>query len=107
MRRREEDLEEERDDEFNAEDGEVLVSERGVSGIVGFVIGVMVGVVLGASTALLIAPAKGDITRRRIRYRVRDMSDDALDRVEQIKDDAGRRFEKTRQRFERHRRKKR
>lgn len=53
--------------------------------------GFMLGAVLGAGIALLLAPATGEETRRRLREtasRLRDNADEALDRVRERIDEA-------------------
>jgi hypothetical protein len=83
---------------------EMMVSGRNYHGIVGFAAGLALGAVLGAGVALLTTPVRGDVMRRRLKHRVRDMTDDASDRVDQLKEDAGRSVSRTRRRLERSRR---
>ena len=52
------------------------------SGAVGFVGGLVLGALIGASIALLVAQARGAVTRRRIKRLVRDMGDKARDTFE-------------------------
>ena len=88
------DLEERNEDDDAAE-------PRGRSGL-GFLIGFVVGGLVGAGTALLLAPARGDVTRRRIGRRLRRMRDQASERVSGIRDDAEREFRRARRRIKRH-----
>jgi gas vesicle protein len=71
-------------------------------GGVGFLIGFVVGALVGAGTALLLAPARGDVTRRRIRRRMHRLRDDASHRVDELRDDAEREFRRARRRIKRH-----
>jgi hypothetical protein len=50
-------------------------SGRGAAG--GFAVGLAVGALLGAAAALLLAPAPGHVTRRRLRRRLQDARDRA------------------------------
>ena len=81
------------------EEGEVTPAQA--SGLVGFIGGVIVGALIGAGVALLIAPERGAVTRRRIRQKLEHASDEAMDRLEDIKDDAGRRLRRGRRRVRR------
>jgi len=88
------DLEERDEDDDAAE-------PRGGSGL-GFLIGFVVGGLVGAGTALLLAPARGDVTRRRIGRRLRRLRDQAAERVGDVRDDAEREFRRARRRIKRH-----
>jgi len=74
---------------------------RGGSGL-GFLIGFVVGGLVGAGTALLLAPARGDVTRRRIGRRLRRLRDQAAERVGDVRDDAERELRRARRRIKRH-----
>jgi len=78
------------EDEELEEDLEELEDGEGATGLVGFLAGFTLGALAGAGLALLLAPERGDVTRRRIRKKFRDVSDDARDQFEDWKDDAGR-----------------
>ena len=99
----EEDLEEELEDEEHDDDGTGTASPGAV---VGFLTGLVVGVVAGAGVALLLAPDRGDVTRRRIRSRFQDMQDDAEDRFKSVREETGRRIRRGRRRRRRSRRSK-
>jgi len=51
-------------------------------GILGFVVGLTFGTLLGAATALLLAPQSGKKTRRQIRRTADDWSDVASDKLQ-------------------------
>jgi len=87
------------DEEIEEEAG--LEGPRGGSGV-GFLLGFVVGAMVGAGTALLLAPARGDVTRRRIRRRMHHLRDDAAHRVDELRDDAEREFRRARRRIKRH-----
>lgn len=72
-----------------------------LSGVTGFATGVILGALIGAGTALLLAPQRGDVTRRRIAKRVRSMRDDARDQVGEWADDARRQLQRQRKRVRR------
>ena len=46
-----------------------------------FVAGLVLGALLGASTALLLAPASGRSTRRKLRHRFEELRDDAAGEI--------------------------
>ena len=77
---RDEELEEQEQSEAEAGD------EVRRSGAVGFVGGLVLGALIGASIALLVAPARGAVTRRRIKRLVRDMGDKARDTFEDARE---------------------
>jgi hypothetical protein len=70
----------------------------------GFLAGVVLGVLLGAGTALLLAPERGDIVRRRIGRRVRRFRHDAEEKVGELRDDAEHELRRARRRLRRIRR---
>jgi gas vesicle protein len=78
------------EDEEQEDELDELEEVEGATGLVGFLTGFTLGALAGAGLALLLAPERGDITRRRIRKKFRDVSDDARDQFEDWKDDAGR-----------------
>jgi hypothetical protein len=67
-----------------ADPGEREPTERG-SGAVGFMGGLILGALIGAGIALLVAPERGDVTRRRIRRRLRDLTGDARERLDDLR----------------------
>jgi gas vesicle protein len=82
-------------------EGDDLADPRGGTGV-GFLVGLVVGALVGAGTALLLAPARGDVTRRRIGRRFRHMRDQASDRVGDMRDDAERELRRARRKIKRH-----
>jgi len=69
---------------------------------VGFLVGLIVGALVGAGTALLLAPERGEVTRGRIRRRMRRVRDETADRVGELRDDAERELRRARRRVRRH-----
>ena len=69
---------------------------------VGFLVGFVVGALVGAGAALLLAPARGEVTRRRLRRQMRHLRHDASERVGDLRDDAEREFRRARRRVKRH-----
>lgn len=67
-----------------------FMEEAHGSGTVGFLAGMVIGAFVGAGVALLLAPERGDVTRRRIRSKLRDVSDDARDQIDDWRDGAER-----------------
>lgn len=85
------DLVEDDDEELeDDEDLEEMYEGEGTSGIAGFIGGLMLGAMLGAGIALLIAPERGDVTRRRLRNRFQDVAEDARDQFDDWRDSAER-----------------
>jgi len=92
------------DDDRDEEEEEILdelVEAEGTSGIVGFIGGLFLGALIGAGVALLVAPERGDITRRRLKKRVRDVSDDAREQFDDWRGDAERELRKHRRKLQR------
>ena len=52
------------------------------SGTVGFVSGLILGALIGAGIALLVAPEKGAVTRKRLKRKLRQLTDDAEEGME-------------------------
>ena len=78
------------EDEAQDDELEEIVEAEGAISIVGFLSGLVLGALAGAGIALLLAPERGDVTRRRIRKKFRDVSTDAREQFDDWKDDAGR-----------------
>ncbi len=83
------------------EDLEELDDRVRLSGVTGFATGLILGALIGAGTALLLAPQRGDVTRSRIAKRVRGMRDDAREQVGEWADDARRQLRRQRKRLRR------
>lgn len=77
------------------------ITEEGSSGLLGFAAGLLVGLIVGAGVAILAAPERGDVVRRRIRRRVQDLGDDARHRIDDLTDQAGHEFTRHRRRLQR------
>lgn len=68
----------------------------------GFLVGFVLGALVGAGTALLLAPARGEVTRRRIGRRIRRLREGAADRIGDVRDSAERELRRVRRRVRRH-----
>ena len=92
------DLDDEDDfeDEDDEEDEEDMDSDRGGFGVAGFAVGLALGAVLGASAALLMAPAAGDVTRHRLRRRLRHARHIAEEKWDDLADRARKEVKKVR-----------
>ena len=98
------------DDEIEDEDvpedeiEELIAENRGV-GIGLFTAGLLLGAVIGAGAVYLTAPARGEISRRRVKRRFRDFRDEARGHIDDWRDEARRSLAKQRRRIRRRRRK--
>jgi hypothetical protein len=102
MARDDEQIEEPDDDEI--EDDDEVEDLIGARGGLGFLAGVVLGVLLGAGTALLLAPESGDVVRGRISRRVRRLRRDAEERMDDLRDDAEHGLRRARRKLRRPRR---
>src|SRR5258705_8141254 len=69
-------------------DGFVETTESGGrSGTLSFMAGMVLGALVGAGVALLMAPERGALTRRRLKKFMGRMQHDAKDKVEDWRDD--------------------
>jgi hypothetical protein len=93
-------MEEELEPEEELDEVEIYETES-ASGIVGFLGGLVLGALIGAGVALLVAPERGDVTRRRLRTRLRDAGDDAKEQLEDWRDDAERELRRHRRKLQR------
>ncbi len=93
----------EQDEEIEEDDEELedAVADEGTGALAGFIGGLLEGAVIGVGIALLVAPERGEVTRRRLRGRLRDAQDGARDRLGHWRDDAGRRLKRKRRRLRR------
>ena len=94
----EEDLDEE---EFDDEDLDEYDSLDGFMGLRGFAAGLVIGALLGAGIALLMAPERGEVVRKRITRGIRDIHDDARDQLDDWRGEARRELGKQRRRIKR------
>ncbi len=71
------------------------MGDRGESNGTGFAIGLLVGLLVGAGVALVMAPEKGEVLRRRLGKKIRQAGESARDTLEEaateLKDEVGRR----------------
>jgi hypothetical protein len=93
-------IEEEQEPEEELDEVEIYETES-ASGIVGFLGGLVLGALIGAGVALLVAPERGDVTRRRLRTRLRDAGDEAKEQLEDWRDDAERELRRHRRKLQR------
>lgn len=88
------------EDEEELEDAEEFLEEEAQHWVgVGFAAGILLGAALGASVAVLFAPDKGSRTRRRIGARLRDLRENAEEKIEDVREDAGRTLTRQRRRI--------
>lgn len=97
----ERDIERVDEEDLDPEELAELVDAEGSGGIVGFIAGLMLGAVIGAGIALLVAPERGDVTRRRIRTRIEDLREDARNQLEDLREGAGEQFRRRRRQLRR------
>jgi gas vesicle protein len=78
-----------RDDEDLDDEDELLETTEsgGRSGTLSFMAGMVLGALVGAGVALLVAPQRGEVTRKRLKKFVTRMRHDAKERVEDWRDD--------------------
>jgi hypothetical protein len=89
------------DEEQYEEELEELDDVSSARGIVGFFGGLLIGAIIGAGVALLMAPERGYVTRRRIRTRFEDARDDAKDQIDDWRGHAEREFKRGRKKVQR------
>jgi hypothetical protein len=81
---------------------EELEEGVGVASGLTFLAGLVLGALLGAGAALLFAPERGSVTRRRLRRRLRDVQRDTADKVGELRHRAEREVRRGRRRIARH-----
>lgn len=59
-------------------------SRNNGTGLVGFLAGCLAGIVLGAVMGILMAPHRGDITRRKLARRAEETRDQVVEKVEDL-----------------------
>ena len=59
-------------------------TQKSSGALMGFVVGCAAGLVIGAAVGVLMAPHRGDITRRRLVRRANETKDEVVDRVEDL-----------------------
>ena len=75
--------------------------EGGGTWLGGFATGIIVGALVGAGVMLLSAPDRGEVTRRRIGRRFRDIQEDARGHIEDMGEEAGHQIQRQRRRLKR------
>ena len=96
-----EDDEELEDEDFEDEELEEFDDYHGPSGVRGFLAGIWVGALVGAGVALLVAPDRGEVVRKRLGRSWRDFHEDARDQLEDWRGEASREVKKQRRRLRR------
>jgi len=100
-------LEEELDDDELEDDVDEDEVEEFVARSVGigyFTAGLLIGTLVGAGAVWLSAPARGEVTRRRVKRKLRAFRDDAREHLEDWRDDARRGLSRQRRRLQKRRR---
>lgn len=94
---------EERDqpDEQSELDEEAAGRPEGATGMVGFVGGLVLGALIGAGIALLVAPERGRVTRRRLARHMRDAGEEIRDEFDGLRTAARRSLARRRRRLRR------
>jgi len=89
------------DDEDELEDDDELeeYEESAGTGAGAFLTGVVLGALIGAGVALMLAPERGEVVRRRLGGRLRAFGEDARDQLEDWRDEAGRELRTRRRRL--------
>lgn len=89
------------EDERDEQDLDEALATPGSSGTVAFIGGLLLGAVIGAGIALLVAPERGVVVRRRLRHKLHELQDEARDQLDDWRDEAGTRLKRQRRRLER------
>ena len=94
---------EERDesDEQAELDAEPAAEAEGATGMLGFVGGLVLGALIGAGIALLVAPERGRVMRRRLARRVREAGEEIRDEFDGVRAAARRSLARRRRRLRR------
>ncbi len=107
---RERDIDLAEGDERGDEESADLVDDKRAGSIAAFVGGMLIGGLVGAGVALLLAPDRGDVTRRRVRRTFTDLTEGAREQFEgarehldELRDDARRELRRQRRRLHRRR----
>ncbi len=87
-----EDERDEPEDEVEAQEDSPEAPGRSSAGT--FAMGVAVGALLGAAIALLLAPASGQVTRKRLRHRLAEVRDKAQEEWSDLSRKASREIRK-------------
>ncbi|MBI4421668.1 MAG: YtxH domain-containing protein [Gemmatimonadetes bacterium] len=95
----EEDLEPEAKPDNEDEEAEEPLDGGGRSGTLGFIAGLVLGALVGAGVALLMAPDRGVVTRKRLTRLARKVRDDARHHLDSWRDDVRRELSRRRRRL--------
>ena len=97
------------DDEFDDVSDDDLVEdddadeeedvEESKSRTVSFISGLMLGALVGAGIALLVAPERGVVTRKKLKRFARRFREDATDQLDDIRDAVGKELARKRKRI--------
>lgn len=87
------------DDEFDED--EELDEVETVAGARGFAAGLVLGALIGAGLALIIAPQRGEVLRRRVKRGLRDIGEDAREQLDDWRGQARRQIRSQRRRLRR------
>jgi len=82
-------------------DQEPAERAEGATGMLGFVGGLVLGALIGAGIALLVAPERGRVMRRRLARRVREAGEEIRDEFDGMRAAARRRLARRRRRLRR------
>lgn len=82
-------------------DAEEEIGAEGATGMVGFVGGLVLGALIGAGIALLVAPERGRVMRRRLARRVREAGEGLRDEFDGLRGAARRNLARRRRRLRR------
>lgn len=88
-------------DDLDEEDLMDLDNYVVAGGARGFVAGVLVGALIGAGAALLLAPDRGEVVRKRIGRGFRELQEDARDQLEDWRGDARREVRRQKRKLKR------
>jgi hypothetical protein len=91
-----------RDDERDEPDMLEDTPPAGGHGGASFFAGFALGALLGVGAALLFAPARGAVTRKKLRRKLRSLKSEAADRIGDARDAAERELSRQRRRLRRH-----
>lgn len=89
------------DDLGDVDEFDELEDHGVVHGVRGFAAGLVVGLLVGAGSALLIAPEAGTKVRRRLRRGFKDLQDDAQSQLSDLRGDAIREFRRKKRQLKR------
>jgi gas vesicle protein len=85
------------EDDEEGEEGEA--EERGRSSTLTFITGMVLGGLVGAAVALLVAPERGEITRKKLKRFARRFRHDASERLEDVRDAVGKELARRKKRM--------